>query len=141
MKSLVALAAICLLLVGCQAQNAPLSIRIEKVNAHPSLPDHDRVLVALVGNQPIDRMQIYPDAGAGVYLHYVAQDDGIIAVDANGTWYKITRQGISKLGWRWQEPPPQGAVHRISADDRHEYVTTPVGNVALSDVYQHKDPD
>jgi hypothetical protein len=55
-------------------------------------------------------------------------------------WYEITKNGIKKLGWKWYEPLPKGVVTRIAQNEKHEYITTKLGSVELSDVYVFKDP-
>ena len=132
---------LCIVLCGCARVSGPLEIHVEKRDEHPFLSDHARVLAATIGGRVIDTRPIYPDPGAGSPLHYVETPDHIIAVDCNGMWYRITRGGISKLGWRWLQPLPGGTVRRISLNDRDEYVTTIVENPALSDIYRYKDPD
>ncbi len=134
---LLSLAVLC----GCRTPQGPLGVSVEMTNRHPILIDHDRVLVATVGDEEIDRERLCSDRGSGSPLHYVRGGDTntTVAVDANGIWYRVTRRGIKKTGWHWMKQLPDGVVHRIALDDSRRYKDTPVDNVDLKDVYKHKD--
>ncbi len=130
-----------LILLGCSTSEEQLSVSIEKRNQHPFLVDHDRVLVAIADDHKIDELPVYSDSGAGCALYYVELKDEIIAIDCNGMWYRITKKGIKKIGWKWYEPLPKGKVQRIIRNERDVYVTEQLNNISLSDVYRFKDPD
>jgi hypothetical protein len=140
MKTHHAFFALLLMACGCSSPQDPLTISVRKVNQHPFLSDHDRVLVASVGGQEVDSQPIYPDPGGGVHLHYVRTGDAITVVDANGTWYEVARTGIRKLKWHYLRPLPQGQLRRIALDGNKEYTDAQVDNIDLGDVYQFKDP-
>lgn len=117
-----------------------LTLKIEKHNQHPFLVDHSRMLVAHLDGKRIGAVEIYPDPGAGVPLHYVATPEEITAVDGNGVWYRITEIGIEKIGWEWMKPLPNGTIYRIARNSKEDYEITEAGPVALGDIYVYKDP-
>ena len=139
-KSLVVLIALFSMVSCIHSEAEGISIQIVKMNEHPTLPDHDRLLVAKINGKEIDKVMIDPDPGVGVPLHFIKNGNKITAIDCNGMWYEITKNGIKKLGWKWYEPLPNGVVMRIAQNEKHEYITTKLGSVELSDVYVFKDP-
>ncbi len=114
-------------LVSClHSESEDISIQIVKINEHPNLPDHGRLLIAKINGKEIDKVMIYPDPGVGVPLHFIKNGNKITAIDCNGIWYEITKNGIKKLGWKWYEPLLKGVVMNIAQNDKHEYITTKV---------------
>lgn len=127
-------------LCGCCSPRGRLALSVRKVNPHPFLIDHDRVLVATVGGKEVDSEPLHPDTGPGSPLHYVRSGGTITVVDANGMWYEVSREGIKRLEWHWLEPLPRGAVRCIALDEDGQYEDAPVRNVDLRSVYRYKDP-
>jgi len=142
------LALISVALVSCVDREHPtgateannLTLAIEKRDQHPFLADHSRVLVAQFQGRKIDEVEIYPDPGTGVPLHYVSTPEKITAVDGNGVWYQITKSGIEKIGWEWMKPLPKGKVWRIARNPDGDYQTTDAESMDLGDIYIYKDP-
>lgn len=117
-----------------------LTLFIEKRDQHPSLADHSRFLMLRLNGKKIAEVELYPDPGAGVPLHYVVTPKQITAVDGNGVWYRATGSGIKKIGWHWMKPIPAGATYRISKNSSEAYEITELASVELGDIYAYKDP-
>ena len=65
--------------------------------------------MAFRGDEWLDSVELYADAGAGGKLHYVKSENEILAIDMNGVHFKITERGIEVLGWKWMSPLPRRA--------------------------------
>lgn len=137
-RRLILLMLICI--CGCNNRERELSISIEKINQHPFLVDHGRLLVVKAGDQVVDSLEIYPDGGDGSDLHYFVMENQIIAIDCNGIWYQITQQGIKVIGWKWDEELPEGTIYRITLNENGKCESQLLENVSLSRVYISKDP-
>jgi|GEM_PF-3730094 len=123
-----------------QDETTELSVFICRHDFHLFLTDHQRSLVAFQGDEWLDSVELYTDAGAGGRLHYVKRENEILAIDMNGAHFEISERGIRSLGWRWLSPLPQGELRRIDSHGSSHYndkaVVTPP---QLREVYLYKD--
>lgn len=82
---------------------------IKRINQHPTLTDHGRLLVIMdkKGNN-IDQLEIYPDSGDGCNTYLFDEASAFVVVDCNGQWVSIDKKTgkLKRLEWRWQEPLP-----------------------------------
>ncbi|MEE2903225.1 MAG: hypothetical protein VYC39_12905 [Myxococcota bacterium] len=124
----------------CQDETAELSLFICRHDYHLFLTDHQRSLVAFQGDEWLDSVELYADAGTGGKLHYVKSKNEIRAIDMNGAHFRITERGIEALGWRWMSPLPQGELRRISSYGSSHYSDEELFSPPrLEEVYIYKD--
>ena len=120
------------------------SIKIVKINQHPTFADHDRKLITTDKDEKtIDELRIYPDTGKGCESFLFDSDLVYILIDCNGQWYSIDKKTgtLKKEEWKWNEKLPDrplGKFQTLSSESNYIYSTET--NFNESDVYKYKDP-
>ncbi len=119
------------------------NIKIIKVQQHPSLPDHKRLIVVGKNGKRIDKMRAYSDPGQGCSSHLFEKSDVFILIDCNGSTFSISKNNgiIKKEPWTWMKDLPEkylGAFVQQSGQDDYLLVQKP--KPTLSEVYRFKDP-
>lgn len=121
------------------------SIRIEKINQHPTLVDHDRKLKTVDKNQKIiDELQIYPDSGSGCESFLFDSGSKYILIDCNGQWFSIDKVmgTLKNEGWKWNEKLPDNPLGKFQTSNKaSSYIYSPGATFKENDVYKYKDPN
>ena len=120
------------------------SIRVVKIDQHPTLVDHERKLVIVdEAGQTIDELKTYPDTGDGCDLFLFDTDDKFVLIDCNGHWFSVekTTGQLTNEGWKWQETLPTNQLGVFKrGDDKTKYKFVTESGSTMGDVYKFKDP-
>lgn len=120
------------------------SIKIKRLNQHPTLADHDRKLITVDRNKEIiDELEIYPDSGKGCQSFLFDTDSKYLLIDCNGRWFSIDKAAgtLKDEGWKWNEKLPNQPLGKFQTSNKDpNYVYTAGTNFNKDDVYKYKDP-
>ena len=80
------------------------SIQVKKVQKHPFLSDHRKMLVVKNGTKT-DSLKTYMDPGSGCQSSLFENDSSFIYIECNGNWINISKQNgeIHFLKWNWEK--------------------------------------
>ena len=80
------------------------SIQVKKVQKHPFLSDHRKMLVVKNGTKT-DSLKTYMNPGSGCQSSLFENDSSFIYIECNGNWINISKQNgeIHFLKWNWEK--------------------------------------
>lgn len=119
------------------------NIKVLKVQKHPNLRDHKRLIIVEVDGKRIDQKAGYSDPGSGCNLNLFEKGDGFVLIDCNGSTFWVSKADgtIKDQPWTWMKELPKNYRGTfIQQSDSDEYQLVQNLNPSLIDVYKYKDP-
>lgn len=119
------------------------AIRIEKIDQHPTFPDHNRKLVTVdKSHRVIDALVLYPDSGNAWESFLFDSISRYSLIDCNGQWFSIDKATgrLKNEGWKWNEKLPDTRLGRFSMPhEGSSYVYSSETDFNEDSVYKYKD--
>ena len=119
------------------------NIRVTKVDKHPFLIDHGKLIIVERDGKRIAQANGYRDPGVGCASHLFEREDSFLLIECNGSEFQISKSEgkIEIIGWgHMKDLPPHylGTFERQKGSDDYRFVSK--NNLSPKDVYTFKDP-
>ena len=120
------------------------AIKIIKVDQHPFLRDHCRVLIIEdESGHILAKEELYCDPGSGCSSYLFDTDASFTLIDCNGQWFEIDKNSgqIKNNGWNWHKELPKKNVGIYNKKyGEMEYELEVIDVLSRDQVYKFKDP-
>lgn len=119
------------------------NIEIVKIEKHPFLVDHKKLLRIQYNDRILSQEKMFVDPGAGCISFLFEEKSEFILIECNGNWYSISKQKgkIKSIGWYWEKDLPSNYVGRYVRGVADKYEFIPESKISKESVYQYKSPD